>query len=56
MNETLEAWKEHLALVGETAFQASHPGDYDEDLVSALIHATAAMIAENDEAHIPEGG
>ena len=56
MNETLEAWKGHLALVGETAFQASHPGDYDEDLVSALIHATAAMIAENDAAHIPEGG
>ena len=52
MDKTREAWKEHLVMVGETAFQSSHPGDYDEDLVSALIHATAAMIAENDAAHL----
>ena len=51
MDKTRTAWKEHLALIGENAFQTVYSKPYDPELLSALLAAVAAMIAENDEAH-----
>jgi hypothetical protein len=51
MDETRNAWKEHLALIGENAFQSAYSKPYDPELLSALLSAVAAMISENDEAH-----
>ena len=65
MDKTREAWKDHLVLIGEEAFQSAYEkaldklapdGNFSQEELNkansmAMLEAVAAMIVENDIAH-----
>ena len=65
MDETRNAWKGHLVMIGEEAFHSAHEKvlnelapdgnfsekEWNEANSMAMLEAVAAMIVENDNAH-----